>query len=223
MTQEWTDEQQLLTLIRRELYSAVIGDILDEHGYVHQFLPPQLRPLVANMVVVGRAMPVLEEDIDVFDAAEPFGLMLRALDDLQRGEVYVATGGSPRYALWGELMSTAARARGCVGAILNGYARDTHGILAMDFPVFALGSYAQDQRARGRVSAYRVEVQVGNTCIQPGDMIVGDIDGVVVVPASVERVIFSEALAKSRAEKVIKTELEQGMSANAAFRKHGIL
>ena len=120
-------------------------------------------------------------------------------------------------------MSTAARARGATGALLNGTMRDTKGILEMQFPVFCVGRYAQDQKGRGRVIDYRVEVEIGRVRIQPGDMVIGDIDGVVVVPRAVEVEVFSAALEKARAEKVIKIELEQGMLATVAFKKYGIL
>ncbi|GAB4415028.1 MAG: RraA family protein [Anaerolineae bacterium] len=218
---EWQNDQELMALIRAELFTAVIGDILDNHGYTNQFLPPELQPLAPDMLLVGRAMPVLEAN--VFDSKDPYGLLFAALDDLKRGEIYVASGASARYAMWGELMSTAARARGATGALLNGYVRDTKGILEMKFPVFCLGRFAQDQKGRGRVIDYRVAVEIGGVRIQPGDMLIGDIDGVVVVPQQIETEIFSEALEKARAEKVIKLELEQGMLATDAFKKYGIL
>ena len=218
---EWQNDETLMTLIRAELFTAVIGDILDNHGYTNQFLPPEIQPLAHDMLLVGRAMPVLEAN--VFDSKDPYGLMFAALDDLKRGEIYVASGASARYAMWGELMSTAARARGATGALLNGYIRDTQGILAMEFPVFCVGRYAQDQKGRGRVLDYRIEVEIGGVRIQPGDMLIGDIDGVVVVPQPIEVEVFKAALEKARAEKVIKIELEQGMLATEAFKKYGIL
>ena len=218
---EWQNDDELMALIQTELYTAVIGDILDGHDYTHQFLPPEIQPLAPDMLLVGRAMPVLEAN--VFDSKDPYGLMFAALDDLKPGEIYVASGASARYAMWGELMSTAARARGATGALLNGYIRDTKGILEMQFPVFCVGRYAQDQKGRGRVIDYRVEVEIGGVRIRSGDMIIGDIDGVVVVPRVVEVEIFNAALEKARAEKVIKIELEQGMLAAVAFKKYGIL
>ncbi len=218
---EWQTDKELMTLIRKELFTAVIGDILDAHGYRHQFLPPEIQALHPDMFVVGRAMPVLEAD--VFNGKDPYGLMFTALDDLKPGEVYVGTGGTATYAMWGELMSTAARARGANGAVLNGLVRDTKGILAMNYPVFCSGRYAQDQKGRGRIIDYRVGVEIGNVRIQPGDMVIGDIDGVVVVPRQVESKIFGEALEKARTEKTIKTDLEQGMLASEAFAKYGIL
>jgi len=218
---EWQNDQELMALIRAELYTAVIGDILDSHGYLRQFLPPEVQPLQPDMMLVGRAMPVLEAN--VYDTKDAYGLMFAALDDIKPGEIYVAAGASAYYAMWGELMSTAARARGGTGALLNGYIRDTKGILEMNFPVFCTGRYAQDQKGRGRVIDYRVTVEVGGVPIEPGDMLIGDIDGVVVVPRRVEAEVLSQALEKARTEKVIKTDLEQGMLATEAFKKYGIL
>src|SRR5579884_1613731 len=126
--------------MRQRLFTAVVGDVLDQLGFLHQFLPPSIRPLHDDMVVAGRAMTVLEADLAEGEpAAKPFGLMLEALDDLKPGEVYVASAAvSPvRYAMWGELMSTRARHLGAAGAVLNGPSRDTRGILAMGFPVFS--------------------------------------------------------------------------------------
>jgi len=218
---EWQNDEELVALIRQELFTAVIGDTLDGHGYRRQFLPPEIQSLHPDMFLVGRAMPVLEAD--VFDEKDPYGLMFAALDDLKPGEVYVATGVTAPYAMWGELMSTAARARGAIGTVLNGPVRDTKGILAMNYPVFCSGRYAQDQKGRGRIIDYRVEVEVGSVRIEPGDMVIGDIDGVVVVPRRAEVEVFSEALEKARTEQTIKTELEQGMLASEAFKKYGIL
>src|SRR6266545_4178983 len=154
MNTHWRDDEELFAIARRELFTAVVGDCMDKLGLTHQFLPPQIQPLVRDMVAVGRAMPALEEDLreDPGGAPErPFGLMLAALDDLKAGEVYICTGASPRYALWGELMSTRAIRCGAAGAVLDGYSRDTRGILALGFPTFSYGAYAQDQGLRGRV------------------------------------------------------------------------
>jgi regulator of RNase E activity RraA len=218
---EWQNDAELMALIRAELYTAVIGDILDDHGYTNQFLPPEIQPLDPRTLLVGRAMTVLEAN--VYDSKDSYGLMFDALDDLKPGELYVASGASARYAMWGELMSTAARARGATGALLNGYVRDTQGILEMEFPVFCVGRFAQDQKGRGRVIDYRVDVEIGGVRVRPGDMLIGDIDGVVVVPQAAEAEVFSAALEKARAEKVIKIELEKGMLAGEAFKKYGIL
>ena len=156
---EWNDDKELVSLIKGELYTAVVGDIMDKMGYTHQFLPPHIRPLRDDMFVAGRAMTVLEAD--VYDnqgtsgtnpvLKRSFGLMLEALDDLKEGEIYICSGSSPSYALWGELMSARAMQCKAAGAVVNGYSRDTKGILALNFPCFSYGPYAQDQAPRGKV------------------------------------------------------------------------
>lgn len=128
----WHSDEELFDLVRRELFTAVVGDIMDTLGLQRQFLAPQIQPLREDMVLVGRAMTVLEADVfaGAHDEAanpvmaKPFGLMLQALDDLKAGEVYICSGASPRYALWGELMSTRAIKLGAAGAVLDGYCRD---------------------------------------------------------------------------------------------------
>ncbi len=219
----WRDDAELFSLIRRELFTAVVGDAMDKCKLRRQFLPPQIQPLVREMVVVGRAMTVLAADVFEESSDQPFGLMMEALDDLKPGEVYVCAGCSPSYALWGELMSIRALKRGAAGAVVNGYLRDTRGILALGFPAFSWGSYAQDQAPRGKVIDFRVPVEMNHTRVEPGDIVFGDTDGVCIVPAEWEKEVFMLAFEKSRKEKSAKRDLEAGVSAVEVFRKHGIL
>jgi len=150
--------------------------------------------------------------------------MLRALDELKQDEVYICTGGSPRYALWGELMSTRAQTLGAAGAVVDGYHRDTRGIRRLGFPVFSYGSYAQDQRVRGRVIDYRCPIEFGNGArVDPGDVIVGDIDGVLVIPRGRADEIISAALEKVEGEEAVRLMIEQGESTEAIFGKTGIM
>ena len=227
----WHNDDELFALCRAGLFSAVIGDVMDLMGYTDQFLSPQLQPLDTSMVVVGRAMPVLEADDnggegpgrvnDLFN--RPFGLMLRALDDLQKNEVYICTGASPEYALWGELMSTCARNRGATGAVVDGYARDTRGILELGFPVFAYGRYARDQRPRGKVIDFRCTIRMGAVTVKPGDIVFGDLDGVCVVPRDIEKEVIEAAWKKAHGEKRVFEAIKQGMGAQEAWDTFGIL
>lgn len=227
----WKDDGELFDLARRELYTAVVGDIMDIAGYRRQFLPPQVQPLREDMIVMGRAMPVLEMDDEGGEGPgrksetvnRPFGLMLAALDDLQPSEVYVCSGSSPTYALWGELMSMAARNRGATGAVVDGYSRDTHGILAQNFPCFSYGRYSQDQRARGKVVDFRCTIRFGDVMIRPGDVVFGDLDGVCIVPAEIVDDVFIQALEKARGEKQVFEAIQGGMSAQASWDKYGIM
>ncbi len=218
---EWDNDQQLFSLIRRELYTPVVGDILDQHGRFHQFLPQTIRPLDPQMVVAGYAMPVLQAE--VFGAQQkPFGRMTEALDALKPGEVYVGTGGAMNCANWGEIMTAAAKARGAVGAVVNGYHRDTPKVLQQVFPAFSRGCYAQDSGVRMQVIDFRCAIEIGSVSIQPGDLVFGDIDGVLIVPADMSESVIAGALEKARAEKVVRREIEEGLSAQAAFEKHHI-
>lgn len=227
----WNDDHDLFALMRRELFSAVLGDVLDTLGLTHQFLPPSIQPLRSDMVVVGRAMPVLEADYPIFNGEDgqtelsnkPFGLMMEALDDLKPHEIYVASGGSPQYALWGELMSVRAMHLGGAGAILNGYSRDTRGICKINFPTFSRGGFAQDQRVRGKVIDFRTPLLIEGTRVSPGDIVFGDLDGVVVVPRAAERETIMAALEKVRAENLVRTALEGGMPSAEAFATYGVL
>jgi len=227
----WRDDDDLFAFAKRELFSAVIGDVMDKLELYHQFLPPTIRPLRSDMIFVGRAMPVLS--VDVFREKttgsanslmeKPFGLMLTALDDLKRNEVYVNTGSSPRNALWGEMMSIRAQKLGACAAVLNGYSRDTKAVLNLGFPTFSFGSYAQDAGPRYKVVDFRIPIEIGGVLIEPGDILFGDVDGVCCVPRRVEAEVFTKALEKARGEKHVKKALEEGSSAAAAFDKFGIM
>lgn len=227
----WKNDDELFALMRKELFTAVVGDVMDKVGLLHQFLPPQIQPLRDDMVTAGRAMTVLEADVFEEKSAgsknplmqKSFGLMLEALDDLKRNEVYICTGSSPRYALWGELMSTRAKQLGAVGAVVDGYSRDTPGILAINFPTFSYGRYAQDQGPRGKVMDFRVGIEIQGVKVQTGDIVFGDLDGVCIIPREAEEEIIRLAIEKARGEKLVKKAIEGGMSAVDAFREFGIM
>ena len=224
-------DKELFAIAKNELFTALVGDVLDKLGYLHQFLPQQLKPLHEDMVTIGRAMPVLEAD--VFEESvgntqnalmkKPFGIMFEALDSLKEDEVYICSGASARYALWGGLMSTRALKLKAAGAVVYGFSRDTAEILKLGFPCFSLGSFAQDQGPRGKVIDYRVPIEIDGIRIQPGDIIFGDRDGVIVVPQEVEEKVFTLAIEKARGEKLVKQALENGMSTVEAFEKFGIM
>lgn len=216
------NDDELFALIRSRLYTPVMGDILDQLGCYHQFLPQGIQPMTTDMKVIGRAMPVVF--IDIFGPqAKPFGYMTEALDDLRPGEIVVCTGGSQRCALWGEIMTATARVRGAVGAVVDGPHRDTPKVLEQDFPVFSRGRFAQDSRVRTAVHAFRVPVEIGGVWITPGDLIFGDLDGVVVIPQEHESAVIARALDKASAENLVRKAIEAGMSATDAFRTYGVL
>ncbi len=225
----WHNESEMLHVMKTELYSSVIGDILDQMGYVHQFLPSRIQPLREHMVVAGRAMTVLEADVCAGDGGRNpvlqrnFGLMLEALDDLKKDEIYICSGASPSYALVGELMCTRMQILGAAGCVVNGFHRDTRGILDLDFPCFSYGRYAQDQAPRGKVLDYRVPIEMDGVRILPGDLVFGDLDGVLVIPRKVEQEVLERAYEKATGEKTVAQAIRGGMSAVESFRVHGIM
>lgn len=226
----WKDDRELFAMMRAELYSAVIGDILDKMHRYHQFLPARVQPIREHMVVAGRAMTVLEADAfeELSDGRNPimkqnFGLMLEALDDLKENEVYICTGSSPSYALVGELMCTRMQILKAAGAVVNGYHRDTKGIVELDFPCFSYGRYAQDQGPRGKVIDFRVPIEIEGVRVNPGDIVFGDLDGVVIIPKEIEREVIEQAYEKATGEKMVAEAIRGGMGAKESFDRHGIM
>lgn len=222
------DDQKLFNLISTRLFTAVVGDVLDVMGHQKQFLAPNLKPLVPGTKLVGRAMTVLESDYLEGEgngplSNKPFGVMFEALDDLKPGEIYIASGSSFEYALWGGLMSTRAKHLNAAGAILNGYVRDTDEIKSLGFPVFSHGSYAQDQCVRGKVLDYRTPIMVDGVLINSGDLIFADEEGVLIIPRAVEAEAISAALEKVETENQVAVAIRNGMSAQEAFETFGVM
>lgn len=227
---ERSSDHEWFEKMRQELYSSVIGDILDKMHYTHQFLPQRVHPLREDMVVVGRAMPVLEADaFEVVSDGQndvmkrQFGLMLEALDDLKQDEVYICTGASPSYALVGEIMCTRMKKLGAAGAVVNGFHRDSKGILALDFPCFSYGKYAQDQAPRGKVIDFRVPIEIEGVTVRPGDIVFGDLDGTLIVPREIEEEVIARAFEKANGEKTVLRAVQNGMKARDAFDQYGIM
>lgn len=219
---QWKNDKELFALVKERLYTPVVGDILDALGCYHQFLPQEVRPLRDDMKLVGRAMPVLM--IDVFGPQKkPFGLLTEALDQLEEDEIYIATGGTKRCAYWGELLTATARTRKAAGAVVNGWHRDTPQVLAQNWPVFSCGCYAQDSSVRTQVVDFRCPIEIGDVWVNPGDIVFGDMDGVLIIPQKHETEVFEKALEKAAGEKVVRKAIEGGMTATEAFAKFGIL
>ena len=217
------DDAMRFQQIKDHLYTPVVGDILDGLHCYHQFLPQPIQPLREEMKVVGRAMPVLMIDVHG-EQKQPFGKLTEALDQLQEGEVYLAGGGDMRCAYWGEILTATARSRKAVGAVVNGFHRDTPKVLEQNWPVFSRGRFAQDSRVRTQVADYRCAIEIGGVWIEPGDLVFGDLDGVVIIPHKHETEVLEQAFQKALAENLVRKEIEQnGMSSTAAFKKYGVL
>ena len=224
----WKNDKELFSLMRTHLYTAVVGDILDEMKQYHQFLPQEIQPMREDMVIAGRAMTVLEQDVAVEGqnsgpGSKAFGRMLEALDDLRELEVYLCSGSSMNYALVGELMCTRMQMLGAAGAVVNGFHRDSRGILDLNFPCFSRGRYSQDQAPRGQVLDYRVPLIINQVHVKPGDIVFADLDGVVIIPRGMEREVIERAYEKATGERTVRDAIRAGMTACASFEEFGIM
>lgn len=207
----------------QHLYAAVISDSLDQLGVRAQAMSEYLRPVHANCCVAGFAHTVSCSDLYHFPE-DPYGLEIEAVDSLLPGEVaVVGTQKSSRNAPWGELLSTAAKARGARGAIIDGLIRDVKKIEELGFPVFAAGMKPVDSMGRGIVTAHNQPVECGDVIVNPGDFIFADFDGVVVVPAAILKEVLDLASDKVRRENSSRAELMAGAYLRDVYKKYGVL
>ncbi|MEZ6045439.1 MAG: RraA family protein [Planctomycetaceae bacterium] len=212
-----------LELIREKFYSAVLCDVLDSLGYRNQSPRIEMKPLTVDRLLVGRCKTTLWVDM-AHEDPEPYELELRAVDSCQPDDVIIAAAhGSRRSGIWGELLSTAARNQGCVGAIVDGQVRDVRQMKEMDFPVYALGTCIYDSQHRQRVVDYDVPVELDGVRFAPGDLVMADVDGVVVIPQQVEAEALEAAWNKINAENVTRDAIRNGMKATEAYEKYGVL
>ncbi len=217
---EWKNDKELFKIIKEELYTGVICDMMDTLGYSHIYLPNVIQSIRLTDVMVGRAFPTIICDV-YGEQEKPLGLLTEAIDNISEDEVYIVTGGDRRCSYFGEIMTATIKRRGAVGAVIDGYIRDTRQVLEQDFPVFCMGRDAQGSLYRNQVIRYGVPVEIGNILIRPGDLIFGDIDGVVVIPKEIEDKAITVTLEKVRGEKDTREAIERGMSAVDAEKKYG--
>jgi 4-hydroxy-4-methyl-2-oxoglutarate aldolase len=212
-----------LDMIRQSFYSAVVADALDGLGWRNQSPRMSLQPLTVDRVLVGRCKTTLWADMFHADP-QPYALELQAVDACRPDEVLIAAaGGSQHSGVWGELLSTASRNRGCVGAIIDGAARDVQKMRDMGFPVFARGTCVYDSKDRQRVIDVDVPVEIAGVRFCPGDLVIADRDGVVVVPQSIEAETIRRAWEKVHAENLVRDAIRNGMLATTAYRTYGVL
>lgn len=214
--------QDLLERVGR-LYTAVVGDTLDRMGYRNQIMLPYMRPLFAEATVIGYAFPVLAETCTEV-LPDPYKGEMEAVDSLKKDDVMVVnTSGEKLGAYWGELLTTRAMANGARGAVIDGFTRDCTTIIGMQFPVFIAGISLADSAGRIHVTAYNVPVECAGVKVNPGDIVFGDFDGVVVIPKEVAEEAVSKAEEKVEAENKVREELKKGESVAAVYEKYGVL
>lgn len=219
------NDPRFLPEIRQSLYSAVLSDVLDELGLREQAMTPSIRPLDEDLVLAGFARTGLYREVFcVVPDENPYELEMALVDDLKSDEVAVfGCCGSRRIAPWGELLSTASRARGAAGCVTDGMVRDIRAIRALRFPVFHGGIAPLDSKGRGKVAEIDTPIRCGGVPVVPGDLVVGDADGVVVVPRSVEEEALRRAFAKVTGENATRDELAAGARLADVFARYRIL
>jgi 4-hydroxy-4-methyl-2-oxoglutarate aldolase len=212
--------------LRRLLYTPVLSDVLDSFGLMRQALRPFVRPLDETLVLLGRVRTGRYEVAAVAEPGRnPYALEMDLIDDLRPGDIPVLACGGPTdvIAPWGELLSTAARARGAAGCVTDGLVRDVSRIRAMRFPVFHGGIGPLDTKGRAEMLEKDTPIDIAGVHVSPGDWVMGDVDGVVFIPSTMADAVFRAALDKIAAEDTTRQELEAGESLHAVYARHGVL
>jgi 4-hydroxy-4-methyl-2-oxoglutarate aldolase len=212
--------------LTKVLYSAVLSDTLDEMGYGGYVFRPFVRPLDDSLSFLGTARTGLYTPAyGVAEGENPYEIEIRLIDNLRPGDVPVlaCNGPTERIAPWGELLTTAARARGAVGCVTDGLVRDIQRIREMAFPVHHGGIAPLDSKGRGRMIEMDAPVECAGVRVECGDAVFGDADGVVVVPQAIADQVFERALSKVTGEDNTRTELEEGKLLADVFAKYGVL
>jgi regulator of RNase E activity RraA len=209
--------------LKRDLYTAVVSDTLDQLGYRDQVMNANINPVTEHVVLVGRARTLLA--VDYYEPlSDPYGVELKFIDTLVTGDVVVAgTNMSVRNGLWGELLSTASKYRGACGAIIDGYVRDVRKIRQLGFPTWATGTKPVDSAGRGLTIAYDIPVRCGDVIVKTGDIIFADEDGIVAIPQAIFSDVIERALEKVHAEDSSRKDLLMGTSLSEVYRQRGVL
>jgi len=212
--------------LKSALYTAVLSDVLDSMGYMHQAMRPFVRPLDESLKLMGRARTGLWMNVfTVTEGENPYEHEIALIDDLKPGDVAVFGCGGPtdRVAPWGELLSTASKCRGAEGCVTDGLVRDVRQIREMGFPVFHGGIGPLDTRGRARMMAIDVPTECGGVPVAAGDVVFGDVDGVVIIPAAIAEDAIGLALTKVAAENRTRDALLRGDLLQDVYARYGVL
>jgi regulator of RNase E activity RraA len=216
-------ENELQQFLKEKVYTAAVSDVLDDYGYRNQVMRQDIRPLHPDFVVVGRARTAFWVN-EYTDRANPYENEINLIDSLQQGEVTVhSTDYSYQIATWGELLSTASMLRGSTGAIVDSLTRDIKKIIQIGFPVFSRGIKPTDSKGRGYLLATDVPIMCGDITVTPGEIVLGDYDGVVVIPKQIEKDVIQSCIEKIEGENNTRRELYEGKTLAQVYEKYGVL
>lgn len=217
------NDQDMFERMKEKLYTAVCCDIMDDYGYRNQAMNIKIKPIQKGNKVVGRAKTILSTSVyEIYE--EPYKGEIDAVDSLKNNEVVVMkTEESEKSGVWGELLSIAAKMKGTNGAVIDGYTRDVEEIKKLDYNVYALGFSPLDSRGRSTVIDYDCRIKCGGIEVNPGDLIFGDLDGVIVIPKSIAEKVMIEALQKVEKENKMRQGLLEGRSLKELYQEQGVL
>lgn len=205
------------------LYSAVVADVLDAHGYPNQCLSPAVRALTPAQRIAGRVFTLRAEVVDSVPE-HPYALEMEAIDAAVKGDVLVVDANhDTTCAFWGELLTTACLAKGVRGIVMTACTRDLWALNQLDFPVFGIGASPADSKGRLDVVALREPILLDRVLTKHGDYLLGDRDGVVIIPQEIAAEVIAAAKEKVAGENTVRDELAAGVPVSEVFRKHGIL
>jgi regulator of RNase E activity RraA len=203
------------------IYTAALTDVLDNRGHREQTLPVEIRPLVPGTRVAGQAYTVEGRPTNVADWDAGIRKTLAMLGSVPAGHVAVYACHMDHAAHFGELSATSLLSRGAAGCVIDGGCRDTRFIAETGYPVFSRFVTPEDCTWRWEVTATQVPITVGRVRIEPGDWIVGDEDGVVVVPQEIAADVLAEAEAKAATENLIRDAVKEGLTPLEAYERYG--
>ncbi|MGA7921203.1 MAG: RraA family protein [Candidatus Acidiferrales bacterium] len=217
-------EQKTAEIVKRLSdipYTGAISDILDEMGFHNQVLPKEIQSLDPDGTVAGTALTILGEPTGSEDPEVIFIPFLKMLGDVKPGNVLVNQPNDNLAAHLGELSAETAQYRGARGAVIDGGARDTHYILKLGFPVFARYKTPVDIVGRWRLVAHNVPIDIGRIHVDPGDYILGDRDGVLVIPKSIAAEVVTKAEEVVKTENLVRKSILKGTHPVDAYRQFG--
>lgn len=215
-------DHELIERLER-LHPAVVADCLDRLGVREQVLAPHIRPLYPEAKVAGYAATVRCVDVAAVpeNRADWYRGEMGAIDALQPGDVMVVS--TCRGSYWGELLATASRYRGARGLVADAYTRDTLALIEMRFPTFSAGIHCADSLGRIDVDAVDVPIVCAGVAVSPGDLVLGDHDGVVIIPAPLGAEVIALAEDKVSGESLVRAKLAEGMPVSEAFQAFGVI
>ena len=202
-------------------YTGAVTDILDEMGYRHQVLPHEIQSLVPGQTVAGRALTLRGEPCEIDDPDVIFPPFLKMLGEIRPGDVITTQANDNVSAHLGELSSETAKFRGARGAVIDGGARDTEYMVRLGFPVFARYKTPADIRGRWHLMEWNVPIVIGSVSISPGDLVLGDRDGAIIIPQKIAEEVVTKAEEVVQTENQVRAAILRGVLPLEAYQRFG--